>query len=113
DIFFPEPEDRSSDEAKMFCQACPVQYECLEDALAKPKHDDHGIRGNSTKAERNRLRQSRKQKPAPTISAPQTCLTCDAPVFVESSEVDPDGLWARAVLCCERGHTQRLSVTLE
>jgi hypothetical protein len=112
-MFFPEPEDRSAVQALAFCASCPVQFECLEDALERKAYEDFGIRGGATSADRRRLRKSRNVKPGPSVSTPQTCLTCDGPVFMTSSERRPDGTWARAVMCCNRGHLQHMTVTLE
>lgn len=53
EAFFPE-KGGSTREAKRICQACPVQDECLEFALA---HDERfGIWGGLSERERRRLK---------------------------------------------------------
>jgi len=113
DVFFPDPEDRSGSLALEVCASCLVQHECLEEALTYSKHDDYGIRGGATTADRRRIRRSRKQPPVPLLMPLGTCLTCDGPMFMEGSETRPDGTWARATLCCKRGHVSDLTMTLE
>lgn len=55
DLFFPEI-GRGCETAKKICRQCPVQLECLEDALAVHAQDDHGVRGGLSAVERSRLR---------------------------------------------------------
>lgn len=52
-IFYPEQGD-SIAPARRTCRACPVQAECLNDALIS--NDQHGIRGGLTQRERRRLK---------------------------------------------------------
>lgn len=60
DIFFPE-RGASIAAARRLCATCPVQAECLEDAL---EHNLEGLWGNTTERERRPLRKARKLKVA-------------------------------------------------
>ena len=62
DLFFPEgtgdPVRRQVDQAKLVCQSCPVQTQCLSFAL---RHSlAHGIWGGATGEERHALRSRRR-----------------------------------------------------
>lgn len=69
------PESRQYEgRAKQICAACPVQAECLDDALNHPDFHvaQYGIRGGLTWAEQARLRAGRPQprrprRPASTV----------------------------------------------
>jgi WhiB family transcriptional regulator, redox-sensing transcriptional regulator len=60
-VFFPANIQRGCyDEAKRICATCPVQAECLADALDNPTtEDEHGVRGGLAPRERRELRQGR------------------------------------------------------
>jgi WhiB family redox-sensing transcriptional regulator len=59
--FFPTLGDNAT-QVIAICEACPVQTECLEDALALPGHDDqYGIRGGLGPGPRARLRAQRNR----------------------------------------------------
>ena len=47
-------------EAKAICRSCPVIGRCLEDALAQPYIEDHGVRGGYSRQERKVIRQKRR-----------------------------------------------------
>lgn len=56
-IFFPEKETARAPRARQWCRDCPVQKECLDDAM---RHEDPmasrpGIFGGLNGAERDRL----------------------------------------------------------
>lgn len=44
--------------AKQFCSVCPVQLECLEDAI---RWDDEGVRGGFSRKERDSIVRRRKR----------------------------------------------------
>lgn len=46
-------------QAKTVCESCPVQAECLEEALARP--EEWGVWGGMTAGERQRLRRRRQR----------------------------------------------------
>lgn len=57
DVWFPE---RSPSRlVREMCASCPVQPECLEEALLLPRDMDHGYIGGTTAKERNAIRQDR------------------------------------------------------
>lgn len=61
--WFPSDNDHRAIAAlKAICQECPVQSECLDDALRYPKTSDFGILGGLTPAERNEIRKKRKHE---------------------------------------------------
>jgi len=66
DLFFPAAEDQVSiDRAKAICDRCPVQDECLADALEnRAGHGRWGIRGGFSEAERRYLHKSRLRRVA-------------------------------------------------
>lgn len=47
--------------ADAICKECPVQDECLEDALAGSPTNDHGRRAGTSERERIRIRKSRRR----------------------------------------------------
>ena len=58
-VFFPEATDdstRSASQAIRVCQRCPVQDDCLSEALSHPYHEDYGIYGGTTRAQRRVIR---------------------------------------------------------
>lgn len=57
-----ENENATIGAARRICTPCPMQAECLEWALALPER--HGIWGGFTTQERERMRRSRRIKPA-------------------------------------------------
>ena len=59
DVFFPLNEEEDVHRAKVVCNTCVVQQQCLEFALAN--RESEGIWGGATEKERRRiLRQRRK-----------------------------------------------------
>jgi len=72
DTMFPEPEElgHHMDQAKLgrarwLCYTCPVQDECLEDALKHPNAADRvGVRAGYTAGERRMIRRRRRQQEA-------------------------------------------------
>lgn len=42
--------------AKAICAGCPVVAPCLDEALATAEREDYGIRGGTTRGERNAMR---------------------------------------------------------
>lgn len=44
------------------CDACPVQENCLEDALATPPTRDHGYVGGHTQSQRVKIRKARRRE---------------------------------------------------
>lgn len=57
DLFYPDRGDMNAiKQAKRICRRCPVQAECLADALARPAGDDYGICGGLSQRERLELR---------------------------------------------------------
>ena len=57
DWFPPETNTEAVNRLRAICEACPVQTECLDDALAYPKTSDQiGVRAGTTPSERARLR---------------------------------------------------------
>lgn len=70
DVMFPEPEElgHHMDQAKLgrarwLCYTCPVQDECLEDALRHPNAWDRvGVRAGYTAGERRIIRRQRRQQ---------------------------------------------------
>ena len=58
EVFFPERgEVAKARTAKRICGGCPVQADCLNEALGRSAFEDHGIRGGTTRAQGLRLRQ--------------------------------------------------------
>jgi WhiB family redox-sensing transcriptional regulator len=55
------PSSGNDGPAKAVCAECPVAGICLEVALETPSHDDHGILGGMTPAERSRERSRRRR----------------------------------------------------
>lgn len=51
-----------ADDARAACERCPmeVRQACLEEALATPYVEDHGLRAGLSPAQRQRLRQGRR-----------------------------------------------------
>lgn len=64
--WFPREDDREAvDRLRAICEACPVQTECLDDALAYPKTSDQiGVRAGTTPSERARLRRELQKETA-------------------------------------------------
>lgn len=58
-VFFPA-QGHSARPAKKICATCPVNQPCLEEALANPYLEDHGIRGGTSRQERKAIRQRRR-----------------------------------------------------
>ena len=56
-LFFPENGKVSSETIEM-CEDCPVQIDCLADALRFPSLEDHGIRGGITARTRRKMRRT-------------------------------------------------------
>lgn len=57
DWFPPESDHEAVDRLRAICAECPVQTECLDDALAYPKTSDPiGVRAGLSPSERARLR---------------------------------------------------------
>jgi WhiB family redox-sensing transcriptional regulator len=54
DAFFPEAGGSNRD-AKRICQRCPVQVQCLEDALLR--NERHGVWGGMSERQRQKMRQ--------------------------------------------------------
>jgi WhiB family redox-sensing transcriptional regulator len=54
--------ERQVREAKIACWACPVQRECLTEALAAGPIHQHGIWGGMTEAERTSLLRKRQRE---------------------------------------------------
>lgn len=52
----------STTEAREACSSCPVIAACLEEAIATPFHEDHGIRGGTSRIERKKIRQNRRNR---------------------------------------------------
>lgn len=62
-LFYPEASGTHTARiAKRICAQCPVRDLCLEYALAKPAHDDHGVWGGTTERERRKIRANRRQE---------------------------------------------------
>ena len=57
EMFFPTS-DEETGQAKAVCETCPVREACLEYALAT--HQEDGVWGGLTEAERRRLRRRRR-----------------------------------------------------
>lgn len=58
-LFFPDKRG-STGEAKAVCDACPVVDECLRYALDElGPHDDHGVWGGTSRAQRTTMRRER------------------------------------------------------
>jgi WhiB family redox-sensing transcriptional regulator len=53
--------ERQVREAKAWCWSCPVQRECLADALSGGLSDQHGIWGGMTEQERIALLRRRQR----------------------------------------------------
>ena len=73
-VFFPEATDestRSASQAIWVCQRCPVQDDCLREALLRPYHEDYGIYGGTTRAQRRVLRH---RSIAPVAGVPGACV---------------------------------------
>lgn len=78
-IFFPvkSVEERiGAGEAKAYCDACPVMYECLKAAL---DGNEHGTWGGMTQTERARLRSKMKPANFATLDALQNYLEREMP----------------------------------
>lgn len=63
ELFFPgksAPQSRI-DQARLVCLSCPVRYECLQSAL---DHNEVGIWGGTTDAQRSELKRWRKKEGA-------------------------------------------------
>lgn len=60
-FFTTRGDHRAVEAARKVCQSCPVQAECLEEALALPSHDDIGIKAGTSGQERRRMRAEREQ----------------------------------------------------
>lgn len=56
-LFYPQ-QGESTTEAKAVCRSCPVQHECLEEALANG--EKFGIWGGLSERERRRIRRARR-----------------------------------------------------
>ena len=55
-LFFPDPTNIADKHMALeVCGQCPVRLECLEDELVRPSHEQNGIRGRMTAAERKQL----------------------------------------------------------
>jgi WhiB family transcriptional regulator, redox-sensing transcriptional regulator len=61
EAFFPE-KGESADPARRICAVCPVQRDCLEDAL--PDADRRGVWGGTSEIQRRRLRTERRRAAA-------------------------------------------------
>lgn len=59
EAFYPE-KGGTTRPAKKVCQACPVQTECLEDALATDER--FGIRGGLSERQRRALKKQRSEQ---------------------------------------------------
>ena len=58
DLFFPDKDNTAQQrEAKAWCALCPVVLECLTFAL---RHGQAGVWGNTTDAERKRIRRTER-----------------------------------------------------
>ena len=83
DVFWPEGDDAQKTArtamfaAKRICQACPVNLECREYALA---HESitHGIWGGLTPRERRRIREEAGIRRKATTRPGGNCRTCGA-----------------------------------
>lgn len=58
DLFFPALGETAVD-AKAVCAGCAVRRECLEEALATPPLEDHGIWGGTSVRQRKAIRAQR------------------------------------------------------
>ncbi|MFD4370247.1 WhiB family transcriptional regulator [Streptomyces sp. NPDC058486] len=67
DLFFPvgmgSPALAQAERAKKVCRRCPVQQECLREAMAEPQ-PPAGVWGGLTEAERGTLRQPASREAA-------------------------------------------------
>ena len=61
DLWFPE-KGESSDEAKRICRTCPVQADCLADALAH--YEQYGIWGGHSARKLRKLRDTAERQVA-------------------------------------------------
>jgi WhiB family transcriptional regulator, redox-sensing transcriptional regulator len=57
DAFYPE-HGNGTRYLRKICARCPVQPQCLEDALAQPVSRDHGFWGGTSENERKALRKA-------------------------------------------------------
>jgi hypothetical protein len=56
DLFFSQNPGRQLRAVRDYCDRCPVADPCLVDALAASAYDDRGVRGGTTRTERDRIR---------------------------------------------------------
>jgi WhiB family redox-sensing transcriptional regulator len=80
--FFPKYDSPTSTaEAKKICALCPVRVECLEWAL---EHDEEGVWGGTSDADRRLLTRKKSRTSCPTCSSDmiveekggEVCLAC-------------------------------------
>lgn len=66
EIFFPDDQrhDENLKAAKVYCNMCPVQPQCLDYALTR---NELGIWGGTTEPERNRITKRRDQMEMGTL----------------------------------------------
>ncbi len=62
DLFFPEQGGDGGYAARQVCRACPVVDECREEAIER--RIPHGIWGDTSPAQRDRIRTSRRKEEA-------------------------------------------------
>jgi WhiB family redox-sensing transcriptional regulator len=115
DLFFPEGETSAGalaeiNRAKAVCRACPVMTRCQDWALNN--HEDHGVWGGLSEADRRNLHRRRTRNP----DAPVTNLAADTPVkapptmqevFDTRTRRQAGGhiLWTRSSPIAVRGHS--------
>lgn len=98
EVFYPEHHNQHSYQlARQACESCPVQTDCLEDALQQEAQrpgrlDDEvkGFRGNRTAQQRIDIIRGRKMQ-RPTSAGRDTAHWWDPPKFKEPAYESPWG----------------------
>jgi WhiB family redox-sensing transcriptional regulator len=72
EVFFPNRDEIIKQRTALrICAGCPVQTDCLNDALSHPAFEDHGIRGGLTRDQRMQLRARSRRQRQPRRRAPR------------------------------------------
>ena len=104
DLFYPtQGENHKGTAAKAICATCPVADQCLEEALARPIHEDFGVWGGTSEKQRREIRKRRgliRVRPEPQHGEPAMygrgcrCAPCRA---ANTAYRRPAGVPARQV----------------
>lgn len=93
----PDRQWTAPDDVRKLCERCPVQVECLVDALQR---NDACVRGGTTKRQRDALKRPRWRSKCPVCSSTlmthlngqsmQVCTYCGLTWRVPKSKENPD-----------------------